>query len=216
MRINIKKIALIICIISICSLSIAAVNHYSSPKSALEKGQYLNLLENSRDNSKIVVKVNGTSITENDIKIAGLFRDDDLPYDQLLNRVIKNELLLQEANRLGINVSLDEAKSFAQEVRTILESSPNEDSEEVSEIISGLGMSPDEYWTEFAPLKYQEVLLLGEVRNYIGENAVSEFMKDNELSKDGNSSDETQAIYLNAIENTENILFENSTLEYLD
>ncbi|AAO37408.1 hypothetical protein DP153_00305 [Clostridium tetani] len=92
-----KRILSIICICVLGVISIAASNYYKAPKNDTEKAQYMKLLKDK--NSKILVEVGNEAITENDLKVAKIFNDNNLSDDQLLDKLIRDKIFIIEGKK---------------------------------------------------------------------------------------------------------------------
>ncbi|KHO31943.1 hypothetical protein OR62_14085 (plasmid) [Clostridium tetani] len=145
----------ILSIISICVLGvtfIAASNYYKAPKNDAEKAQYMKLLKNK--NSKILVKVGNEAITENDLKIAKIFNDNNLSDDQLLDKLIRDKIFIIEGKKQNLIPSNEEVINRVNEVKNQVEKFPDA-IEKIKNYKSGLGVSDDEYWNNIVFNEYK-------------------------------------------------------------
>lgn len=211
---KIKNSFLLVAIVIMSGIFIAATNNYSKPKNIKEKAQYSIFLRNTNDSSKAVAKVNSKTITKNDIENTKLFRQDNLSDQQILDLLIKNELIKEEATNLGANVTLDEAKQEALKQRNICETlASNEDKNEVLEIIKGLGLTVDEYWNEYVPKEYQKVMTINRVKNIIAAKAL-EMNMNGKTNNNNLTPAEKQKIEKEAIRSFEDDLVRKAKIEY--
>lgn len=173
-----------------------------------EKAQYSTFLKSTNDASTVVATVDGNPITKNDVDNAKLFRQDNLSDKEMIDRLIKNKLLKEEAPKLGVNVTLEEAKEEALRQKNIIESnSSEEDKQKISDIIAGLGITPEQYWNEYVPMEYQKIMTIGNVKKIIGDQAVS---KNTKLKS---SNMDLQKVRTDAIEDFENQLMEKADVK---
>lgn len=203
-----KRIIIGITLVFSSIVFIAASNNYTKPKNMKEKAQYSTFLKSTNDASKVVATVDGNPITKNDVDNAKLFRQDNLSDKEMIDRLIKNKLLKEEAPKLGVHVTLEEAKEEALRQKNIIESnSSEEDKQKISDIIAGLGITPKQYWNEYVPMEYQKIMTIEKVKKIIGDQAVS---KNNKLK----SSDmDLQKVRTDAIEYFENQLIEKADVK---
>ncbi|WP_026487386.1 SurA N-terminal domain-containing protein [Caldanaerobius polysaccharolyticus] len=164
-------------------------------------GQEISKIKNSNVDDEVIAKVGDTNITKKDLYIAlaldklryeeqkkniELFKQHGVeiqkPLDayQMLNKIIDNELLYQEAKRLGCSVSYEEAKKFMENVRktdnevlmgniklseenkkNVIDSINNN-----KQFIKGLGISESEYWQQIIK-QYQKALSISKLRERI-------------------------------------------------
>ncbi|MBU7008547.1 hypothetical protein [Phosphitispora fastidiosa] len=77
--------------------------------------------------------------------------------------------LVDEAEKKGLKVSINEAKQYAKEKRKAFDeavkNSDGKPSEDIEEFISSLGS--DFYWEQYVPDKYQKSLMIGKLKNDI-------------------------------------------------
>ncbi|MGB9814159.1 MAG: SurA N-terminal domain-containing protein [Thermovenabulum sp.] len=152
-------------------------------------------------NKEVIAKINGKEITQNDFNIALLFEQQKYKYQvqkyedqkqfddgnifipvpqklspqQILERLIDNEVLYQEAKSQGLEVSYAEAKEYMEETRKItneilagkLQVADREEflktENNLRQYIKGLGISEDEYWNQLIPI-YQKYLSIGKLK----------------------------------------------------
>lgn len=152
-----KKRTRILLIISICVLSvsfIAASNYYKAPKNDVEKSQYMKLLKDKNENSKTLVKVGNKAITENDLKIAKIFNDNNLSDDQLLDKLIRDKIFITEGEKQNLIPSNEEVTSRVNEVKNQVKNFPDA-IEKIKNYENGLGVSDDEYWNNIVFNEYK-------------------------------------------------------------
>lgn len=99
----------------------------------------------------------------------------ELTPDQILNRLIENEVLYQEAKAQDLDVSYEEAEKYANEMRRIQQqiisgetTVPNREEyyliqEIITQYIKGMGITEDDYWALTVPI-YQKTLSIGNLK----------------------------------------------------
>lgn len=173
-----KKKVLII--VSICILSfslIAASNYYKDPENNIEKVQYEQTLENTKKNSKVLVKVGNDIITENDLKIAKIFNSQNLSDDQLLDNLVKDKAFLIEGKKQNLVPSDAEVQNRVNDVRNKIKDFP-EALKQIKDYEQGLGISDDEYWNKVVFNAYKDRITSNNL-----------IRKENKLSKTNNKNE---------------------------
>lgn len=110
----------VIIISSLCILAIiciTAVNYYKYPKTDRKNAHYVRVLKDTNKNSRVIVKVDNESITENDLKIKKIFNNNNLSDDKILDRLIEHKVLLHDAAKQNIMPSDAEVQNEVNEVR---------------------------------------------------------------------------------------------------
>ncbi|XRG78665.1 hypothetical protein V5E38_23500 [Rossellomorea sp. GAMAL-10_SWC] len=118
---------------------------------------------------------------------------------------IKESVLEQEAEKQNINVTTAEAKAFADQMKQAVAQSQDPNTKQfLTDYISALGISEDEYWNNYATPAYQKALKIGKLKG--------NFFKQ-EKAKNANLSD----VDLNsAWEKQQEKLVKESTVESLN
>lgn len=195
---NRKILLMIVLLITILAASIITAAG-SNPWFLLGK----NSLKYEKDRDVIIAKVGNTKITKEDIEMQILFNkfqkevlnrklselqnsnlninsflSVDVSRKDILNKLIDEAILYEEAQRQGLNVTYDDAKKFMENTRYIMNAiakgelkceNQKEAMEEIYNFkayIKGLGMSEDEYWNEII-VYYQKILSIGNLKNKI-------------------------------------------------
>ncbi|KGI36902.1 hypothetical protein [Clostridium tetani] len=197
-----KRILSIICICVLGVISIAASNYYKAPKNDTEKAQYMKLLKDKNKNSKILVKVGNEAITENDLKVAKIFNDNNLSDDQLLDKLIRDKILIIEGKKQNLIPSNEEVINRVNEVKNQVEKFPDA-IEKIKNYKSGLKVSDDEYWNNIVFNEYKNRITINnlikkENNKYKNENTTKNLI-DN--SKDESYKQTIDRVYDNLKQN---------------
>lgn len=84
-----------------------------------------------------------------------------LPDDStLLKEMATKELMLQMADEQGVAATLEDGIQKAKQLRKTLETQPQQVKEQHLEILMEMGISEDQYWEEYAPAEYRDMLSL--------------------------------------------------------
>lgn len=78
--------------------------------------------------------------------------------------VIRAEVQIAEAKRRGISVDWKEALDVAAQQRKLSESASNQNPEVTSDLISGMGVTAEDFWTKIMPARYQQSLYVVKLR----------------------------------------------------
>lgn len=137
-----------------------------------QKANLFNNLVSSRDSSKVLVKINNTTITENSLKEMRIFRQDDLSDSQLQEIAIQNELFYQKGIKDGLVVSNGEIKDFAVQIRKAIETQESEKQKnDIEEMIKSLGLTDDQFWSSYVLTPYKRMLTIGKVKQHIKDTS---------------------------------------------
>jgi len=158
---------------------------------------------NSNDN-QVVAKVNDTEILKSDLDYAikmeklkfeyqkqkyesakqylgeeihetNIIPPQELDSDQILNRLIENEVIYQEAKAQSLDISWEEAENYAKKMRKTQQQIMSgeltvTDMEEyyqiqdmIKDYINGMGVTEDDYWAMTVPI-YQKTLSIGKLK----------------------------------------------------
>lgn len=197
---KLEKLLVLLVILAIPVLLITAAVKHEKPEN-YKKAQYLKALEAATESSSVIVKVNGADITRKDFETAKSYRQDNLPDEEILMILIKNQLLKEEAERLNITVPLEDAREEAQNQKSNYETLGTEkDKDELDSVIKALGLTSDQYWNEYAPSKYQELMIIAKTKKVIGKKALENTKFKTGTNLKIKSPEEAQEI-LNNLEN---------------
>lgn len=110
-----------------------------------------------------------------EIRETNIVPPHELDSDQILNRLIENQILYQEAKARGLDVSYEKAEDYAKGVREIQQQirsgevsvldmeELNQTKDIIKEYIDGMGVAEDEYWIMTVPI-YQKALSIGNLK----------------------------------------------------
>lgn len=144
----------------------------TEPSTMSQKSNLFNNLVSSRDSSKVLVKINNTTITENSLKEMRIFRQDDLSDSQLLEIAIQNELFYQKGIKDGLVVSNGDIKDFAVQTRKTIETQGAEKQKnDIEEMIKSLGLTDDQFWSSYVLTPYKRMLTIGKVKQHIKDTS---------------------------------------------
>ena len=150
-----------------------------------QKTQYVSYTDTIvRKDSKVLAKVNGNEITQEDVlnyrksnaaNLSSSFTDKDI-----LNMLIEDNLLLQAAKDEGIKVPKNEVGKLLNESKNLLEKSISTNgNNEINKIVKDLGISIEKYWSTYAPKAIARAIAIGKERDLIKNNILSEITKKN-------------------------------------
>lgn len=151
---------------------VAKVNDTEILKSKLDHAVKMEKLKYEYQQQKYekAKQILGESISETNI-----VPPQEVDPDQILDRLIENEVLYQEAKAQGLDVSYEEAANYANEIRRIQQqivsgeiTVPNPEEyfliqEMITQYIKGMGVTEDDYWAMTVPI-YQKTLSIGKLK----------------------------------------------------
>lgn len=157
MKINRKFIAILsIAVASVLTVSIILFFTDASDRS----GQHHRMNDNI--NGQALVQVGSTYITHTHLtayKNNLAHSTASLPDDAtLLKEMATKELMLQLANEQGVAASLEDGIQRAKELRKTLETQPRQVQEQHLRILDTMGISEDQYWEDYSPPEYRDML----------------------------------------------------------
>lgn len=164
MKINRKYIAILsIAVASVLTVSIIFFFTDASDRS----GQHHRLNDNM--NGQALVQVGSTYITHTHLtayKNSLAHSTAPLPDDAtLLKEMATQELMLQLANEQGVAASLEDGIERAKELRKTLETQPRQVQEQHLRIVDTMGISEDQYWEDYSPPEYRDMLSIERLVN---------------------------------------------------
>ena len=156
---------LIICVCIIAILSGLAFAGVFSP------GSDADIKENT-DENKTLVSVNGTPISEKEFeeyKATANFEKEEYSDDELLQRLIEQQLLFGEAKSRGLSVSDMEISEAIASVRDMLVDESNTEARSFIEAyIAEHGITEEEYWESIRPA-YERSLAIAKLQNELAQ-----------------------------------------------
>lgn len=164
MKINRKFIAILsIAVASVLTVSIILFFTDASDRS----GQHHRMNDNM--NGQALVQVGSTYIThthltayKNNLANSTAPLPDDAT---LLKEMATKELMLQLANEQGVAASLEDGIQRAKELRKTLETQPRQVQEQHLRILDTMGISEDQYWEDYSPPEYRDMLSIERLVN---------------------------------------------------
>lgn len=164
MKINRKFIAILsIAVASVLTVSIILFFTDASNRS----GQHHRMNDNM--NGQALVQVDSTYITHTHLtayKNNLAHSTAPLPDDAtLLKEMATKELMLQLANEQGVAASLEDGIQRAKELRKTLETQPRQVQEQHLRILDTMGISEDQYWEDYSPPEYRDMLSIERLVN---------------------------------------------------
>ncbi|MBU5347615.1 hypothetical protein [Paenibacillus lautus] len=164
MKINRKFIAILsIAVASVLTVSIILFFTDASNRS----GQHHRMNDNM--NGQALVQVGSTYITHTHLtayKNNLAHSTAPLPDDAtLLKEMATKELMLQLANEQGVAASLEDGIQRAKELRKTLETQPRQVQEQHLRILDTMGISEDQYWEDYSPPEYRDMLSIERLVN---------------------------------------------------
>lgn len=174
------RLLLIIALIIIPITSLVIANNYSSQYK--NKIKIVKELKTSKDSSKLIAEVNGIQIRENDIKAIKVMSDANVSEEEILNMLIDQQLLLEEAKRQNLEPTPEEIQAAVDEAReTYNKYASEKDKMDIQAVIEGLGLSEKEYWENYIPSKYKEILTAGKLRTKIRKDVEKNIKNPNDI-----------------------------------
>ncbi|MCT1399755.1 hypothetical protein M4D81_12050 [Paenibacillus sp. p3-SID867] len=164
MKINRKYIAILsIAVASVLTVSIILFFTDASNRS----GQHHRLNDNM--NGQALVQVGSTYITHTHLtayKNSLAHSTAPLPDEAtLLKEMATKELMLQLAYEQGVAASLEDGIQRAKELRKTLETQPRQVQEQHLRILDTMGISEDQYWEDYSPPEYRDMLSIERLVN---------------------------------------------------
>lgn len=174
--------------------------------------KYMDL--DSKDNT-IAFTINGEEITINKInekkELEQALGKTNIKDSEVVKSIIKNKTLLQQAKKLGVTVSDEEAKNASLHEKELLydNHTSNEDREAVLEYIKSLGISEDEYWNVYNVKQYKDFLAVNKLYEIVTKDAVI-------MKSDAINSSETLEIKKQYFAKYTEDLYNNAIIEYIN
>lgn len=106
--------------------------------------------------------------------------------EQIKAEFIKEAVSEQEADKQKLNVTEDEAKRFADEMKqAVAEAQDSQTQQFLKDYIAALGITEDEYWNQYAIPAYQQALKIGKLKQKIfdAEKVKNASISDSELNE---------------------------------
>lgn len=106
--------------------------------------------------------------------------------EEIKGEFIKESVLEQEAEKLNFDVTTDEAKAFADKMKqAVAEAKDPQTQQFLKDYTSALGITEDEYWSQYAIPAYQKALKIGKLKLnfYKEEKAKNESISEDDLNK---------------------------------
>lgn len=142
-----KKIAIAVVLVGVLAISSTAAIGYMKEKiSFFNLGQEIKKADDTAD-SAVAFIINGQEYKLKNYNIykAGMqYGDSNFSDQEIFDRYVKQKLLLQEANRLGISVGKEEISAFTKQRMDLI----NNDStlkKQLEDYLDGAGISMDDY-----------------------------------------------------------------------
>lgn len=130
-------------------------------------------------NVPAAAQVGDSIITIKDIEVYKKIKDDSLSDKQVVDMLVEKNILYQEAVNESIDISLQDAKEYAQEQRKIIETTGGEESKKViDELIQKIGVSYDEYWENYAPRGYMRTLSETNMKKRLNDDIREDLLKE--------------------------------------
>ncbi|MGG5254260.1 hypothetical protein ACQYAD_12270 [Neobacillus sp. SM06] len=197
----IKSKKIIITAALVAGLGISAVFYASSTTKAdqtASQNAFSNLVQEhqitkSKD-KKPFVKINNKTYENTDFLAYKesknvIQRNNSQPVlsdEEIKGEFIKESVLEQEADKQNFNVSSDEAKAFADKMKqAVAEAKDPQTQQFLKDYTSSLGITEDEYWSQYATPAYQKALKIGKLKQnfYMEEKAKNDSISDADLNK---------------------------------
>lgn len=217
-----KWIVLIGLCVSLAIISSLAVlasdnNQTPIPKDFFAKFGKVVKYYNDNSDSKVAFKVGNiqVSVSEVEKKKALLEKmgNSNVTYDEAVKRIAKNDLLLEEAKRRGIEISFEAAqKRSLQEKGEIYNNSSSDQVAAVEEYIKALGISSDEYWNNYNAKEYQIYMTV----NALYEDIIKEAEKNGTIEKFPTETGETKQIQKKFVEDYAENLLKDAKIDVVD
>lgn len=164
MKINRKYITILsIAVASVLTVSIILFFTDASDRSGRNHGM------NDNMNGQALIQVGSTYITHTHLttyKNNLAHSTAPLPDDSaLLKEMATKELMLQLADEQGVAASLEDGIQRAKELRKTLQTQPQQVQEQHTRILDTMGISEDQYWEDYSPPEYRDMLSIERFMN---------------------------------------------------
>lgn len=164
MKINRKYITILsIAVASVLTVSIILFFTDASNRSGR------NHRMNDNMNGQALIQVGSTYITHTNLttyKNNLAHSTAPLPDDSvLLKEMATKELMIQLADEQGVAASLDDGIQRAKELRKTLQTQPQQVQEQHTRILDTMGISEDQYWEDYSPPEYRDMLSIERLVN---------------------------------------------------
>lgn len=164
MKINRKYITILsIAVASVLTVSIIIFFTDASNRSGR------NHRMNDNMNGQALIQVGSTYITHTHLttyKNNLVHSTAPLPDDSvLLIEMATKELMIQLADEQGVAASLDDGIQRAKELRKTLQTQPQQVQEQHTRILDTMGISEDQYWEDYSPPEYRDMLSIERLVN---------------------------------------------------
>ncbi|MGG4340853.1 hypothetical protein [Paenibacillus lautus] len=164
MKINRKYITILsIAVASVLTVSIILFFTDASDRSGRNHGM------NDNMNGQALIQVGFTYIAHTHLttyKNNLAHSTAPLPDDSaLLKEMATKELMLQLADEQGVAASLEDGIQRAKELRKTLQTQPQQVQEQHTRILDTMGISEDQYWEDYSPPEYRDMLSIERFMN---------------------------------------------------
>lgn len=125
--------------------------------------------------NRIIAQVGEKTITNHDVskyQIYNSISGEHLSEDEVLDRLVKEELYLQLAYEKGVAASLEEGRKMAHTNRQILYSQDPKTIEIHHKLLDLMGITEDDYWNELSPVEYQKFISMENLMNLLLEEGL--------------------------------------------
>jgi hypothetical protein len=183
-----RKIVLIAGLsILIFSTSIYATENLKLPRNqSLNKIQkYMSAKNNKSFANIIVATIDGQPVKQTEVEEFKALRDDNLSYEECLNKVIENRVLFKEAEKEKLIPTDKEVKKSVECAKGFLENKATQEDRDVfNALIKGLGMSSEEYWNSIGIKAYREVIAISNIKSKLLKEAATNLSENSIKAKE--------------------------------
>ena len=173
-----KKILLALTIVAVIALAVGSIAYTGSPNNML--GMQIKKAKEDPSGNRVIARVNGQPITKQ--RYQERLATQSLAYKQLgksaptkqelINALAKSILLQEEATRRGIKVSDAEVQEFLEKQKAAIESMPDENKQVYTEMLQGMGMTEEQYWSSKETFDaYKKALYVAKFRGQFRKDA---------------------------------------------
>jgi len=156
-----KIILVAVILIALTSVTMNAINPKQMKIEKMKEAIQLEEELINKKDSKIIAKIGKREVKKNELEIVKLsydLSDIELSNDEALNKLIRNEVLFQSANKNGLSISDEELETHYKDVISGLENSP-ETKEFFDERLNELDMNMDEYFEYSKETTMRELII---------------------------------------------------------
>lgn len=215
----ITVIGLCVSLAIISSLAVLAADNAQTkiPKDFFAKFGKIVKHYNDSSDGKVGFKVGNIQVPMSEVEkkkeLLEQAGNSNVTYDEVVKRIVKDKLLMEEAKNRGIEISLEQAqKRSLQEKEEIYSNSSNDQVVAVEEYIKALGINSDEYWNNYNAKEYQVYMTV----NALYDDIIKEAEKNGNIEKFFKKTGEAKKIQKKFVEDYVENLLKDAKIDVVD